>query len=231
MAARGKRKKQTTRRSTQRPGKSPRGEEARSQRKAALSEQRREHILAGARAVFAEEGLERATMRRIADACGYTPAAIYFYFEGKEEIYASILKGVLQELDTLLRTATESGGSSEEMARRALTSLFDYYRSRPREFELSYYLFGGVQPRGLTSSLNRELNQLLEQILGRVTDTLAPLGSFSQNELWQEAVACLAHLSGVALLAHSGRLKTVKVEGDALQTAYIDQLVERLQRR
>ena len=206
------------------------GAEARARRKAALAGQRREHIVAAARTVFAEEGLERATMRRIADACGYTPAAIYFYFEGKEEIYAAILQQVLEELRARILSGIEAGGGAEEVARRALNAFFDYYRERPREFELSYYLFGGVQPRGLTSKLNRKLNHLLKEMLESLADALAELGPASGELRWQEAVAALAHLSGIVLLENSGRLKTLRVDAGVLQSAYIDELIARQER-
>ncbi len=206
------------------------GTEARARRKAALAGQRREHIVAAARTVFAEEGLERATMRRIADACGYTPAAIYFYFEGKEEIYAAILQQVLEELRAHISAAIDAGGEAEDIARRALITFFEYYRARPREFELSYYLFGGVQPRGLTASLNRKLNDLLKEMLESLADALAALGPAPRERLWQEAVAALAHLSGIVLLANSGRLKILELDAAALQSAYIDDLIARLER-
>ncbi len=206
------------------------GADARARRKAVLAGQRREHIVAAARTVFAEEGLERATMRRIADACGYTPAAIYFYFEGKEEIYAAILQQVLEELRDRILSGIEAGGGAEEVARRALNAFFDYYRERPREFELSYYLFGGVQPRGLTSKLNRKLNHLLKEMLESLADALAELGPSSGELRWQEAVAALAHLSGIVLLENSGRLKTLRVDAGVLQSAYIDELIARQER-
>jgi AcrR family transcriptional regulator len=37
--------------------------------------------------VFEMEGLDGASLRSIAGASGYTPAALYFHFESKEAIY------------------------------------------------------------------------------------------------------------------------------------------------
>jgi len=39
---------------------------------------KRDHILAAAKALFAEAGLEGASLRAIAARAGYTPAALYF---------------------------------------------------------------------------------------------------------------------------------------------------------
>ncbi|MEY4858788.1 MAG: hypothetical protein RLZZ235_955, partial [Pseudomonadota bacterium] len=41
---------------------------------------KRDHILAAAKALFAEAGLEGASLRAIAARAGYTPAALYFHF-------------------------------------------------------------------------------------------------------------------------------------------------------
>jgi AcrR family transcriptional regulator len=49
-------------------------------------EEIREKILDAARELFAAEGFEAVTMRRIADAIEYTPTAIYFHFRDKEAL-------------------------------------------------------------------------------------------------------------------------------------------------
>ncbi|BDE08073.1 TetR family transcriptional regulator [Vulcanimicrobium alpinum] len=46
----------------------------------------REQILAAARKIVLDEGYEQLTMRKIADAIEYSPAAIYLYFENREAI-------------------------------------------------------------------------------------------------------------------------------------------------
>lgn len=46
----------------------------------------RQEILDTARKMFAAEGYEAVTMRRIAEAIEYSPTAIYLYFRDKEEL-------------------------------------------------------------------------------------------------------------------------------------------------
>ena len=59
---------------------------ARLERQQALSDARRALVLDAARAVFEKLGIEGASIREIARAAGYTPGAIYFYFDSKESI-------------------------------------------------------------------------------------------------------------------------------------------------
>src|SRR5262245_101714 len=65
----------------------------RSERQRAVNDYRREIILAAARRVFADQGLEGATLRAIAKEAGYTHGALYFHYASKEEIYGDLLAG------------------------------------------------------------------------------------------------------------------------------------------
>src|SRR5256885_5020985 len=67
-------------------------------RQKAVSELKRGLIMDAARQVFEAEGLDGASLRAIAAAAGYTPAALYFHFESKEAIYAEVLRGSLARL-------------------------------------------------------------------------------------------------------------------------------------
>lgn len=53
-------------------------------------EETREKIMDGARALFAEEGYEAVTMRRIAEKIEYSPTAIYFHFADKADLFRAI---------------------------------------------------------------------------------------------------------------------------------------------
>lgn len=53
-------------------------------------EEIRTRILDAARELFAAEGVEAVTMRRIADRIEYSPTAIYFHFRDKEALVAEL---------------------------------------------------------------------------------------------------------------------------------------------
>ena len=52
----------------------------------ARSHNQRERILDAARRIVMREGFAALSMRKIADAIGYSPASLYLYFEGRDEI-------------------------------------------------------------------------------------------------------------------------------------------------
>ena len=70
----------------------------RARRKRARHDTKRAAIFAVAKQVFLAEGLEGASLRAIARACGYAPGALYAYYDSKEEIYADILRDSLDRL-------------------------------------------------------------------------------------------------------------------------------------
>ena len=53
-------------------------------------EEVRTRILDAARELFASEGVESVTMRRIADRIEYSPTAIYFHFKDKDALLAEL---------------------------------------------------------------------------------------------------------------------------------------------
>lgn len=64
----------------------------------------REEILLAAADAFARAGYRAATVREIATAAGYTPAALYTYFKGKQELCEALIGLVTTEF---LRTFAE----------------------------------------------------------------------------------------------------------------------------
>ncbi|MCX5540304.1 TetR/AcrR family transcriptional regulator [Paraburkholderia sp. CNPSo 3076] len=55
-------------------------------RHAARAHDQRERILEAARRIVMREGFAALSMRKIADAIGYSPASLYLYFAGRDEI-------------------------------------------------------------------------------------------------------------------------------------------------
>ncbi len=55
-------------------------------------------ILEATARVYARHGFEGTTVRRIAEEAGYTPAALYSYFQGKEDILDGLRQRMRQSL-------------------------------------------------------------------------------------------------------------------------------------
>ena len=57
-----------------------------------LVQETRQRILAEAEHLFAEKGYKGVSMQAIAEAVGHTPAALYYHFPAKEDIFLAVLQ-------------------------------------------------------------------------------------------------------------------------------------------
>ena len=210
--------------------------EARVVRKQAVTDVRRAMVLAAARAAFLELGLEGASLREIAKRAGYTPGAIYSYFSSKEEVYGALLGESLERLNVHVDAAQPASVSGRGAAARTLaaqatlrakaTAFFDFYRESPRDLDLGFYLFHGMQPRGLTPALNEKLNARLRDALAPTQRALTELG-MDAGSAQSEVTSLFAHIVGLLLLSHTGRIRMFRQESQTLFDRYLDALVAR----
>jgi AcrR family transcriptional regulator len=94
--------------------------------------ERRAQILAAARDIFIAEGIERASMRRIATAVGITPTAIYDHFADKQALLRAIanefFEGLLVSLDAIDQGTSPLAASSHDTMARLRAMLRAYVR-------------------------------------------------------------------------------------------------------
>src|SRR5438874_11813814 len=105
--------------------------ERKSVRQQAASDMKRALILDAARKVFEADGLDGASLRAIAGAAGYTPAALYFHFDSKQAIYAEVLRGSLVNLGTAVSRAALRANTPADRLRAAAMAFFRYYAENP----------------------------------------------------------------------------------------------------
>ena len=210
---------------------------SREARRRAVADLRKLHVLVAARSAFFELGLEGASMREIAKRAGYTAGALYSYFSSKEEIYAALLGESLESLNARVDGAAveiANAGSRPGAKARAEATLrakagafFDFYHENPRDLDLGFYLLPGMQPRGLTPELNKRLNGRLRDALAPTQEALMAIGC-DPKQAEQEIAALFAHIVGLLLLSHTGRIRMFSGESSALFARYLNNMVEQL---
>ena len=213
--------------------------DARGTRQRAVADARRSLVLDAARAAFLELGLDGASMREIARRAGYTPGAIYSYYASKEEMYGALLGESLERLNARvaaaragLAAAGTGGARAQAVAalRAAAGAFFDFFHEHPRDLDLGFYLFQGMQPRGLTPELNERLNARLRDALAPAQQALVALG-LAPAEALAEVTARFAHIVGLLVLAHTGRIRMFRQESRALFERYLEALLARAVQR
>lgn len=191
-------------------------------RKKAVSDLKRQLILDAARAIFEQKGLEGASLRAIANAAGYTPAALYFHFDSKEDVYAALLEQSLTTLKARVEGDVNNGDAPRLRIAAAAMAFFEFYRENPKDLDLGFYLFqGGMGPDGVGRERNERLNAMLYA-------TLEPIGQ-AGRDLGLDAAGAqrlmadmFAHATGVLLLAHTGRIGLFDVSPVDQMKSYIN---------
>jgi AcrR family transcriptional regulator len=196
--------------------------EQRNDRKRAVKELKRGLILDAAHKVFESEGLDGASLRAIAAAAGYTPAALYFHFASKEAIYAEMLRASLANLAAAVNRATQRVKLPSERLRAAAMAFFRYYADNPRDLDLGFYLFrGGMKPQGLGRSHDENLNAALLAALAPIAAAAEALGA-RREEANVLLVEIFAHAAGLLLLAHTGRMRLFGTSALHLMQRFVD---------
>lgn len=217
---------------------------SREDRQKAMSDARRAHVLDAARATFFELGLEGTSVREIAQRAGYTPGAIYSYFPSKEAVYAALLGESLVRLNDCVAASADrtqevgeaADAAAAEPSRAAWAerlhasarAFYDFYADNPRDLDLGFYLFQGMQPRGLTPELDEQLNIQLRAALSPQQACLQALG-MSESDAVAEVTALFAHVVGLLVLSHTGRIRMFRQRSRDLFDAYLAQLLARVQ--
>jgi len=196
--------------------------ERRQGRAQAVKELKRGLILEAARKVFEADGLDGASLRAIAAAAGYTPAALYFHFESKEAIYAEVLRASLAGLRDAVEGAVARTADPAARLRAAALAFFDFYARNPRDLDLGFYLFrGGMKPKGLGRERDEQLNAGLAAALHPITEAAETLGA-TREEANLLTVDAFAHAAGLLLLAHTGRIRMFGASAPDLMARYVD---------
>ena len=200
--------------------------EARLLRQQAMSRTRRALVLDAARAVFEEHGIEGASIREIAKRAGYTPGAIYSYFDSKEAIYGELLGESLERLNQAVLEAQPADSAPASLLKAKALGWFGFYAANPRELDLGFYLVHGLAPRGLTSELNQRLNARLYQALAPGEQAFVAMGMDAATAR-RENTSLFAHGVGLLLLQHTGRIRMFRQDATELFEHYLAALLAR----
>ena len=100
-----------------------------------IQQKNRDRILKGALSVFSTSGFRGATIDQIAEEAGLSKPNVLYYFASKEEIYRSLLTGLLDMWLDPMRSIDPEGDPLREVQRYVATKL-QMSRDYPRESRL-----------------------------------------------------------------------------------------------
>src|SRR5258708_376920 len=98
----------------------------------------RDQIRHTARELFAREGYESVSMRRIGAEVGCSPMAIYRHYENKEELLLSICEETFSKMIRLLDEERAKPGPALERLRRCVRTVVDFHLSHPNHYKVTF---------------------------------------------------------------------------------------------
>jgi AcrR family transcriptional regulator len=98
----------------------------------------RDRIRNTARELFARQGYESVSMRRIGAAVGCSPMAIYRHFPNKEELLLSICEETFSKMLRLLDVTRAEPGTPLEKLRRSMRTVLEFHLSHPNHYKVTF---------------------------------------------------------------------------------------------
>jgi AcrR family transcriptional regulator len=179
----------------------PTAADRRAERRAARREDNRTDILDAAEKVFGEYGLRDGSLRRIATESGFSTAAIYLFFENKQDLLAATLSRRGDELIAVVQHIADDDAEPMDKLHHLVDATVRFFDERPAFRYLLRHLRGGAPLIG----------PVLEDYAGhagqRFFDVMATIAGMIRDG--QEAgqirdghPAALAHLYSVLINEH-----------------------------
>jgi len=88
--------------------------------KAAKTRLIKEAIVKAAKKIIEEDGLASLSIRNLAEQIGYSPAAIYQYYDGKAQIVSAVIRDGYHEIINSIQSENSNFQSAEEEIRHKL---------------------------------------------------------------------------------------------------------------
>jgi len=166
-------------------------------------EQQREMALAAAELLVVKEGMAGFSMRKVAQAIGYTVGNLYLLFANQDDLIAAINERTGDAMHVFLRDASDALEDPRERLRAMGGAYIEFAQRHPHRFRLMFEheLPPEMLPRASTDARLKRLFDLVET-------NLKPLLAGAKPDTLRAAAAALwSAVHGVCVLAVSGKIK------------------------
>lgn len=130
----------------------------------------RQRILDEAAKLFAEKGYETSSLSELASAMGVSKAAVYHYFETKQQIYDAIILDTLHGLVGTVREAVRQESGARDKLKHFMTAHARYFEANRYGFVVMLVGFSGMESPQfhaeamvLRDGYERELRSIIEE--------------------------------------------------------------------
>ena len=175
------------------------------------------------------DGAGEVSMRRIAEAVGVTPMAIYHHFHNKEALLNFVTDREFAKFASSMdrQGTVRSNTSLQTRLVRVMESYIDYAYKRPRIFD---YIF--AEPRPGARTFPKDFRERRSPSLNAVADAVAEeikAGNMRKDDVWEVALELWAHTHGYIALMRAGRILLPEAEFRKLVQRSLRRLIRGLE--
>jgi|ERR1700730_17226533 AcrR family transcriptional regulator len=172
-----------------------------------------ERIAEAALSILEEKGPRAVTMRRVAEAVGITPMAIYHHFPNREALLDSVTDREFAKFLGYIQRRI-APGSLEEQLLGPMEAYIDYAFDRPRIFD---YVFSQTRPaaRRYPEDFRARRSPTLNPVADLVAEAMAA-GWMKKDDVWEVVLELWAVTHGYVSLYRAGRFSLDEKEFRAL---------------
>ncbi len=144
-------------------------------------EEKSRGILDNAAQVFAEQGMDKASMSQIAAHAGVSKALLYHYYPSKDALIFAIILTHLQELDSAVEEADDSDLPPHQRLRRLVGAVLENYRGADNQHKVQLNATSALSDErkaeilALERQIVRRFSGVLDQINPGLNDKSRPL--------------------------------------------------------
>ena len=182
-------------------------------------------IADAALSILENEGATAVSMRRVAQAVGITPMAIYHHFPNREALLNTITDREFEKLVSYIQAIPQNGSVEARFVQTAL-AYADYALDRPRVFE---YVFSAPRPgaRRFPDDFQARHSPSMNLVADAISNGMAAK-FLKRDDIWEVAFTITAYTHGFITLYLGGRIALGRDEFRALVRRSLSRLLNGL---
>jgi AraC-like DNA-binding protein/AcrR family transcriptional regulator len=142
----------------------------------------RQEILSAAVDVFANEGYQQLSMRRLAEKIEYSPATIYLHFKDKAELFECVCEETFSRLSEVFARIAAATSDPLDLLRKSCRAYLEFGLQHPDQYTVAFLLDSGqrLAPEEVLVRFPKAMEAFL-QLRGGVANCMAK-GEFAQAD-------------------------------------------------
>jgi AcrR family transcriptional regulator len=166
-------------------------------------EQQIEMAIAAAELILVSEGMPGLTMRKVADAIGYTVGNLYLLFENQDQLLVAVNERTADAVYVALRDALEAAAEPRVQVREIAAAYIEYAMRHASRWRLMFehsLPVGSPRPRAVELRINRMFELVQSALAPHLPGAPEPSLRLNATTLW-------SGVHGICVLAVTGKLR------------------------